>query len=194
MLTDPTWQDGWLNLARPVPSPNFGPRPTRMPIEMVVIHSISLPPGRYGGNEVELLFTNQLDWSAHPYFETIRGAEVSAHFYIRRDGELVQFVSANDRAWHAGQSTWQGRDNCNDYSIGIELEGLEDFAFEPQQYATLASLIQAIQQAYPITTVVGHEHIAPGRKKDPGSAFDWGHLKTVLAADAHLIPALPPRA
>ncbi|MDE1999314.1 MAG: 1,6-anhydro-N-acetylmuramyl-L-alanine amidase AmpD, partial [Burkholderiales bacterium] len=111
MLTDPTWQDGWLNLARPVPSPNFGPRPTRMPIEMVVIHSISLPPGRYGGNEVELLFTNQLDWSAHPYFETSRGAEVSAHFYIRRDGELVQFVSANDRAWHAGQSTWQGRDN-----------------------------------------------------------------------------------
>ena len=117
------WPQGWSPQARRIDSPNFGPRPPDVLINLAVIHSISLPPGVYGGDEIERLFTNQLDWSAHPYFEQIKGAEVSAHFVIRRDGELVQFVSVLDRAWHAGRSSWQGRDNCNDYSVGIELEG-----------------------------------------------------------------------
>ncbi|HET8868886.1 MAG TPA: 1,6-anhydro-N-acetylmuramyl-L-alanine amidase AmpD [Aquabacterium sp.] len=193
MQNDPVWVNGWLANVRHVPSPNFGPRPLATDVSMVVVHSISLPPGVYGGNQVELLFTNQLDWSAHPYFELIRGAEVSAHFFIRRDGEIVQFVSVDERAWHAGRSTWQGRDNCNDYSVGIELEGLEDTAFEPEQYEALAQLIQTLLIQYPITTVVGHEHIAPGRKKDPGLAFEWTHLKTLLVSQAHLIPPLPIR-
>ncbi|MEN9452895.1 MAG: hypothetical protein RLZZ369_1954 [Pseudomonadota bacterium] len=194
MLTDPNERSGWLPIARQVPSPNFGPRPANMPIDMVVVHSISLPPGEYGGPEVEQLFTNQLDWSAHPYFEQIRGAEVSAHFYIRRDGELIQFVSVLDRAWHAGRSTWQGRDNCNDFSIGVELEGLEDHPFDPPQYETLQKLIMALTQQWPITTVVGHEHVAPGRKNDPGKAFDWDGLKYRLGANHGLIPELPNQA
>lgn len=193
MLTDQT-PSGWLAMARHVPSPNFGPRPERMPIDMVVVHSISLPPGVYGGLEVEQLFTNQLDWSAHPYFEQIRGAEVSAHFYIRRDGELIQFVSVLDRAWHAGRSSWQGRDNCNDFSIGVELEGLEDHPFDPPQYETLQKLIMALKQQWPIATVVGHEHVAPGRKNDPGKAFDWKGLQHRLGANHGLIPELPNRA
>ncbi len=165
-----------------------------MPIDMVVVHSISLPPGEYGGPEVEQLFTNQLDWSAHPYFEQIRGAEVSAHFYIRRDGELIQFVSVLDRAWHAGRSSWQGRDNCNDFSIGVELEGLEDHPFDPPQYETLQKLIMALKQQWPIATVVGHEHVAPGRKNDPGKAFDWKGLQHRLGTNHGLIPELPNRA
>lgn len=194
MRTDQTAQSGWLAMARHVPSPNFGPRPEHMPIDMVVVHSISLPPGVYGGPEVEQLFTNQLDWSAHPYFEQIRGAEVSAHFYIRRDGELIQFVSVLDRAWHAGRSSWQGRDNCNDFSIGVELEGLEDHPFDPPQYETLQKLIMALKQQWPIATVVGHEHVAPGRKNDPGKAFDWKGLKHRLGTNHGLIPELLNRA
>ncbi|MDE2592902.1 MAG: 1,6-anhydro-N-acetylmuramyl-L-alanine amidase AmpD, partial [Burkholderiales bacterium] len=153
MPSDLTWDQGWLHSARHVPSPNFGARPQGEPITLVVVHSISLPPGVYGGDEVEQLFTNQLDWAAHPYFEQIKGAEVSAHFFIRRNGDLTQFVSVLDRAWHAGRSSWQGRDNCNDYSVGIELEGLEDHAFEPSQYATLGQLILALAQQWPIDTV-----------------------------------------
>lgn len=175
----PNWQDGWYAPARQVPSPNFGPRPAQARITLAVIHSISLPPGQYGGDEIEQLFTNQLDWNAHPYFEQIRGAEVSAHFVIRRTGELVQFVSVDDRAWHAGRSSWQGQDNCNDYSVGIELEGLEDTPFEPAQYATLAALLDALKQRWPIHQIAGHEHVAPGRKRDPGSAFDWVHLQAI---------------
>lgn len=194
MSNDLTGGQGWLHSARHVHSPNFGPRPTGEPITMVVVHSISLPPGVYGGNEVEQLFTNQLDWTAHPYFEQIQGAEVSAHFFIRRNGELTQFVSVLDRAWHAGRSSWQGHDNCNDYSIGIELEGLEDHPFEPAQYATLGRLILALAQQWPIDTVLGHEHIAPGRKKDPGIAFDWPLLKGLLGTSQRLIPPLPQRA
>lgn len=158
------------------------------PVSLAVIHSISLPPGEYGGPEIEQLFTNQLDWSAHPYFEQIRGTEVSAHFVIRRDGALLQFVSVHDRAWHAGRSSWQGRDNCNDYSVGIELEGLEDHPFEPAQYTALARLLQDLAQACPITQVAGHEHVAPGRKRDPGSAFDWPRLRTLTAWSAHTFP------
>ena len=171
------WQNGWYTPARQVRSPNFGPRPAQVRVTLAVIHSISLPPGQYGGNEIEQLFTNQLDWSAHPYFEQIRGAEVSAHFVIRRTGELVQFVSVDDRAWHAGRSSWQGQDNCNDYSVGIELEGLEDTPFEAAQYTALATLLDALTQRWPIDQIAGHEHVAPGRKRDPGVAFDWAHLQ-----------------
>ena len=135
-----SWRGGWLSTARQCPSPNFGPRPTGVAIDLIVIHSISLPPGVYGGPQVEQLFTNQLDWNAHPYFEQIRGMEVSSHFFVRRDGEVVQFVDADARAWHAGRSCWRGRPNCNDDSIGIELEGLEGHTFEPAQYRTLQDL------------------------------------------------------
>jgi N-acetyl-anhydromuramoyl-L-alanine amidase len=146
-----------------------------------VIHSISLPPGVFGGPGVEQLFANQLDWNAHPYYQSIVGIKVSAHFLIRRDGELVQFVDCNERAWHAGTSAWRGRSNCNDDSIGIELEGLEGGAFEPAQYDSLTQLCHALQQRYPIAHVAGHEHIAAGRKHDPGTGFDWLHFRQRLA-------------
>lgn len=184
----PLWEDGWLRCARAVPSPNFGPRPEGEPINLAVIHSISLPPGIYGGPEIEQLFTNQLDWDAHPYFDQIRGMEVSSHFVIRRDGELMQFVSVNQRAWHAGRSSWRGRENCNDYSVGIELEGLEDHPFEPAQYAQLSTLLRSLAQHYPIDQVAGHEHIAPGRKKDPGCAFEWAHLQALTGWDNDVFP------
>ncbi|MDO9479425.1 MAG: 1,6-anhydro-N-acetylmuramyl-L-alanine amidase AmpD [Hydrogenophaga sp.] len=174
------WQGGWLQTARACQSPNFGVRPEGACIDLVVIHSISLPPGEYGGPEVEQLFTNRLDWTAHPYFEQIRGLEVSAHFFILRDGELVQFVDADARAWHAGVSCWRGRDQCNDDSIGIELEGLEGQRFEAAQYATLARLCTSLKERYPIAHIAGHEHIAPGRKQDPGPGFDWSELQTRL--------------
>jgi AmpD protein len=174
------WDQGWYAPAQRLDSPNFGPRPAGACIDLLVIHSISLPPGQYGGQEVQALFTNQLDWDAHPYFSKIRGLQVSAHFYIQRDGSLWQFVDADDRAWHAGQSEYRGRTNCNDDSIGIELEGLEGDVFESAQYAQLIRLCQDLQQRYPINHVVGHEHIAPGRKQDPGAGFDWGRLKLGL--------------
>ena len=177
----PHWIGGWLDSARCCPSSNFGPRPRDVAVDLVVVHSISLPPGRYGGDEVERLFTNRLDWSAHPYFETIRGASVSAHFLIRRDGSLVQFVSCDERAWHAGASTWRGRPDCNDFSIGVELEGLEGEAFDEPQYQALAVLVEALGRRYPIAAVAGHQHIAPDRKGDPGDAFDWPGLRRRLA-------------
>lgn len=188
------WQDGWYTPARRVPSPNFGPRPAQADITLAVIHSISLPPGQYGGNEIEQLFTNQLDWRAHPYFEQIRGAEVSAHFVIRRTGEIMQFVSVADRAWHAGRSSWLGQDNCNDYSVGIELEGLEDTPFEPAQYAALATLLDALKQHWPVHQIAGHEHVAPGRKRDPGAAFDWAHLQQLTDWPTAQIAGLSPPA
>lgn len=176
----PTWRDGWLDTATHIPSPNHGPRPASAQIDLVVIHSISLPPGVFGGRQIDALFTNTLDWNAHPYFEQIRGLEVSAHFLIRRDGETVQFVACDRRAWHAGTSSWRGRDNCNNDSIGIELEGLEGGFFEPVQYQSLVALCQHIARAYPIGHVAGHEHIAPGRKGDPGAGFDWRPLRAGL--------------
>jgi AmpD protein len=145
-----------------------------------VLHSISLPPGEYGGDAVERLFTNRLDWDAHPYYGQIRGLEVSTHFFIRRGGETLQFVSCDERAWHAGRSSWQGRDNCNDFSIGIELEGLEGETFEPAQYEALARLLKAVAARYPLRHVAGHEHVAPGRKIDPGPGFDWNELRQLL--------------
>ena len=182
------WQAGWYRLARRLASPNFGPRPDAALIDLIVLHSISLPPGRYGGDEVQRLFTNQLDWDADPYFDRIRGIEVSAHFYVRRDGALWQFVSCDDRAWHAGRSRWRGRDECNDDSIGIELEGLEGQPFEAAQYETLASLCPALAQRYPVAFVAGHEHIAPGRKQDPGSGFDWPGLQARLGWPETMFP------
>ena len=178
--TTDEWNGGWLRRAIRLDSPNFGPRPEQACIDLVVVHSISLPPGQYGGNAVQALFTNHLDWNAHPYYQQICGLEVSSHFYIRRDGELWQFVSCDDRAWHAGRSHYRGRDNCNDDSIGIELEGLEGETFEPAQYTALAALCQALARRYPIAHVAGHEHVAPGRKQDPGPGFDWPRLQTLL--------------
>ncbi len=184
----PLWQAGWYRFARRLDSPNFGPRPAGSPIDLVVLHSISLPPGRYGGDEVQRLFTNTLDWDAHPYFQQIRGMEVSAHFFIRRGGELWQFVSCDQRAWHAGASSWQGRSNCNDFSIGIELEGLEGEAFEPAQYEALSALVSALPAAYPISSLAGHEHVAPGRKADPGPGFDWARMQRQLGWPARYFP------
>ena len=182
------WADGWWRAASACASPNFGPRPVGTAIDLLLLHSISLPPGVYGGDAIERLFTNRLDWDAHPYYEKIRGLTVSAHFVVRRDGRRVQFVSCDQRAWHAGASSWRGRQDCNDFSIGIELEGLEGTAFEPVQYGALAALMRAIAARYPITAVAGHEHVAPGRKHDPGCGFDWLRLQAELGWPAHCFP------
>ena len=171
------WNTGWWSEAQHVPSPNFGPRPANAVVDLVVIHSISLPPGIYGGPEVQQLFTNTLDWDAHPYFQTIRGMEVSSHFFIQRSGIVLQFVSCNERAWHAGKSCYRGRDNCNDDSIGVELEGTDEDAFTRLQYESLHRLCTAISQNYRIQHLAGHEHIAPGRKTDPGPGFLWPEMK-----------------
>lgn len=182
------WQEGWYRFARRQQSPNHGPRPAGAQVDLIVVHSISLPPGQYGGPQVQELFCNQLDWQAHPYYQTIRGLQVSAHFYIRRTGELWQFVSCEQRAWHAGQSRWRGRDNCNDDSVGIELEGIEGGPFEAGQYETLAGLCAAIAQHYPVRHIAGHEHVAPGRKQDPGAGFDWPALQRSLGWPAGWFP------
>lgn len=182
------WNGGWYRYARRLASPNFGPRPAGAQIDLIVVHSISLPPGQYGGDEVQRLFTNTLDWNAHPYFKSIAGMEVSSHFYIRRHGELWQFVSCADRAWHAGVSCYRGRENCNDDSIGIELEGLEGAEFEPAQYETLTSLCAALGQHYPVQHIAGHEHIAPGRKADPGAGFQWPRLQQALGWPSRYFP------
>jgi AmpD protein len=186
---DALWQDGWYRFARRLASPNFGARPAGAQVDLVVVHSISLPPGVYGGDEVQRLFTNTLDWDAHPYFKSIEGIQVSAHFFIRRDGALWQFVSCDERAWHAGASSYRGRANCNDDSVGIELEGLEGEPFEPAQYEALGALCAGIAQRYPVRHVAGHEHIAPGRKADPGAGFDWALLRRQLAWPPASFPA-----
>ena len=173
----PAWRGGWLSAARRIDSPNFGARPAGTAIELVVLHSISLPPGEYGGDSIERLFTDRLDRSAHPYFERLRGLRVSAHFLIRRDGELLQFVSCVKRAWHAGESSWNGRAGCNDFSVGIELEGLEGDTFEAAQYESLSETLKRVCGRYPIRAVTSHEHVAPGRKRDPGAGFDWHRLE-----------------
>lgn len=155
-----------------IPSPNFDNRPKNVTIDLLVIHSISLPPGEFGGTEIIDLFTNQLNFNAHPYFMGIQRLHVSAHFLIRRTGEILQFVPCMKRAWHAGQSSWQGRTRCNDFSIGIELEGADDIPFEEVQYQSLTLLSTLLLEAYPIQAVVGHADIAPNRKTDPGPFFD----------------------
>lgn len=156
------------------------------------MHSISLPPGVYGGPAIEDFFRNRLDCDAHPYYAQLRGVQVSAHFVIRRDGEVLQFVDADRRAWHAGRSSWRGRDNCNDVSVGIELEGLEGLHFEPAQYAALARLLRAIGRRHPVREAVGHEHVAPGRKADPGPGFDWARLRRALRAGGGWLIGLSP--
>ena len=163
-----------------VPSPNCDDRPDAE-IELLVIHNISLPPGEFGGDGVQRLFTNTLDVSAHPYYQTLAGLEVSAHFFVRRDGRAMQFVPCTKRAWHAGESCWQGKSRCNDYSIGIELEGSDAVPFTDAQYAALVRLTQAMRAAYPIRGIAGHSDIAPRRKTDPGPCFDWGRYLTDCA-------------
>jgi N-acetyl-anhydromuramoyl-L-alanine amidase len=176
---------GWVAAARRLPSPNFEARPAGAVPTLVVVHNISLPPDTFGGPEIADLFLNRLDCDAHPYFDAhLRGVRVSAHFVIHRDGALEQFVSCDERAWHAGVSSFKGRERCNDFSIGIELEGSDTTEFEPAQYTTLAALVKALVERYPIEALAGHSDIAPGRKTDPGPHFDWARLarETQLAA------------
>lgn len=163
---------GWMEGAECLPSPNFGERPEGE-VSLIVMHNISLPPDEFEGDWVERFFLNTLDATVNPYFSQISGMQVSAHFYVRRDGRLIQFVSCDQRAWHAGHSAWRGRENCNDYSIGIELEGSDTRAFTKAQYATLWPLLDALCYRYPIAAIVGHSDVAPGRKTDPGPHFDW---------------------
>lgn len=172
------WQGGgWLRGVRWVLSPNQGERPADTSVSLIVVHSISLPPGEFGGDWVERFFVNRLAAAAHPYFAEIAALQVSAHFYVRRSGRIVQFVGCDRRAWHAGQSVWQGRENCNDYSVGIELEGCDSSGFSPDQYAALEKLIDALRARYPIAAIAGHCHVAPQRKTDPGPYFDWTALR-----------------
>lgn len=185
------WEGGWHRGAVRLPSPNFGPRPlgASQVVDLVVVHSISLPPGQYGTGAVQQLFTNALDWDAHPYYQQIKGLQVSAHFFIERNGRLWQFVDCDQRAWHAGQSFYRGRANCNDDSIGIELEGLEGFTFESAQYEALGELCRDLIERYPLHYVAGHEHIAPGRKQDPGPGFDWAKLGSELPVNILELPS-----
>jgi N-acetyl-anhydromuramoyl-L-alanine amidase len=169
--------EGYLRNARLIPSPNFDERPEGCGISLLVIHNISLPPGDFGGEGVIELFTNVLDPEAHPYYQRVRGLKVSAHFFVRRSGEIIQFVSCEKRAWHAGESCWQDRGRCNDYSVGIELEGSNCVAFTDEQYRALIMLTQVVKEKYPIRDIVGHSDIAPGRKTDPGPCFDWSRYR-----------------
>jgi AmpD protein len=176
---------GRLPQARWVPSPNCDARPGDVALDLIVVHCISLPPGAFGGDYVEALFCNRLDLGAHEYFPALEGLEVSAHFLIDRAGALTQFVDCGDRAWHAGVSRYCGRERCNDFSIGIELEGTETTPYEAAQYGSLAALIRALRARYPSLrqgAVVAHSDIAPGRKTDPGPAFDWARLRRALDA------------
>ncbi len=176
---------GRIARARWCPSPNFGPRPDGAGISLLVVHNISLPPGQFGGDAIERFFCNCLDASEHPYFETIAGMQVSAHALIRRDGSVIQFVSFLDRAWHAGRSSFRGEQECNDFSIGIELEGADDIPYTDEQYQSLADVSAYVMAAWPEIRrdrITGHCDIAPGRKTDPGPTFDWKHYHQRLLA------------
>jgi AmpD protein len=173
--------DGWCAQACRYDSPNFDARPPGAAIELLVIHNISLPAGQFGGPHIADLFTNRVDFHAHPSFSDLRGLEVSAHFLVRRDGRVLQFVSCEQRAWHAGRSRFEGREQCNDFSIGIEMEGSDHVAFSPAQYESLAGLTRALCARYHLTAVQGHEHIAPGRKTDPGPFFEWERYRSMLS-------------
>ncbi|HLX80850.1 MAG TPA: 1,6-anhydro-N-acetylmuramyl-L-alanine amidase AmpD [Burkholderiales bacterium] len=174
----------WIAAARRVPSPNCDSRPPRTEISLLVLHSISLPRGEYGGNAVERLFCNRLDPAAHPSFADLAGLRVSSHFLIRRGGELLQFVPLQGRAWHAGASRWRGRERCNDFSVGVELEGVDDGRFEAAQYECLAALVGKLQAVLPLREVAAHSDVAPGRKSDPGTHFDWARFLQQLARAA----------
>jgi AmpD protein len=171
---------GLLEGAVQIASPNCDERPEGATITLLVVHNISLPPGEFGSDAIVRLFTNSLDFSAHPYYETLRGLKVSAHFFIRRDGEVIQLVPCARRAWHAGPSSWGGRERCNDFSVGVELEGADDQAYTDPQYASLSRVLLALRRRYPIIDIVGHADIAPDRKTDPGPAFDWGRFRESL--------------
>jgi N-acetyl-anhydromuramoyl-L-alanine amidase len=176
------WTDeGLYREANQLASPNFNHRPPNTNISLVVIHNISLPPNQFGGTGVEALFTNKLNPDEHPYYRDIAHIEVSAHFYIRRSGELIQFVHTDNRAWHAGKSEWEGISGCNDYSIGIELEGSDSQPFTEAQYQTLLHLLNDLKTRYPIRSIVGHEHVAPQRKTDPGPFFEWHRIDPKIA-------------
>ncbi len=170
---------GWLDGALRIASPNCDERPAGETVSLIVVHAISLPPACFGGDAIIRLFTNRLDAAAHPYFAHIVGLRVSAHFLIRRDGELIQFVSCRQRAWHAGLSCWQGRSRCNDFSLGVELEGCDEVPFSEAQYGCLVQLLRRLCADFPVTAVVGHSDIAPGRKTDPGPCFDWRRLASI---------------
>ncbi len=172
---------GLLAAARQVASPNCDARPAGTRVTLLVVHSISLPAGVYGGDAIERLFTNRLDPGAHPDFRALAGLRVSSHFLIRRDGELLQFVPLERRAWHAGASRWRGREHCNDFSIGVELEGTDDTAFGAKQYARLARLVRTLQSELPLRALAAHSDVAPGRKSDPGRQFGWERLLAELA-------------
>ena len=171
---------GWCSGVKRRPSPNYDSRPPETRIELLVIHNISLPPGEFGGDAVIRLFANSLDFEAHPYYAQLEGLKVSAHFFIRRNGEIIQFVPCSKRAWHAGISQWRGRERCNDFSIGVELEGTDVDAFTVEQYASLARLTRRLRRVYPIRDIVGHSDIAPQRKTDPGPGFDWSRYLAML--------------
>ena len=176
---------GLVAQARFVPSPNQDARPPGATLDLIVVHGIGMPPGEFGGPWVEQLFLNELPGEAHPFFASLDGLEVSAHVFLRRDGSLLQFVPFHARAWHAGRSEWRHRPGCNDYSVGIEVEGADEIPYEPVQYAVLAALVVALRRAYPTLAsdaITGHSDIAPGRKTDPGPAFDWANLDRQLAA------------
>lgn len=175
-------ETGWSLDALLCLSPNYNERPVDCAPTLLVIHNITLPPGQFGTGDIAKLFTNTLDWEAHPFFKQIEGLTVSAHFLIQRDGQVIQFVSTNDRAWHAGVSSFGGRPACNDYSVGIELEGTDDQPFENVQYQQLVLLTKALVNRHPLKAVTGHEHIAPGRKTDPGLCFDWDRYQSELKA------------
>jgi AmpD protein len=183
--------DGWAHGARVLPSPNFEARPAGAVPTLIVVHNISLPPGEFGGTAIADLFLNRLDCDAHPYYDAhLRGLRVSSHFVIRRDGALEQFVSCAERAWHAGASSFFGRERCNDFSIGIELEGDDASAFDAAQYETLAALVRALCARYPIEALAGHSDIAPGRKTDPGPHFEWARLQRDTALADRYFPYL----
>jgi AmpD protein len=171
---------GLIEGIRYVESPNCDERPPGEPITLLVVHSISLPPGCFEGDAVELLFTNRLDPASHPYYAQLAGVRVSAHFFIRRDGETIQFVPVGWRAWHAGESSWKGRARCNDFSIGVELEGVEDGIYSDAQYLQLSELTRALRATLPLDDLAAHSEIAPGRKNDPGPGFDWPRLRAAL--------------
>lgn len=179
-----TLKDHWIVEARHCLSPNQNERPVADDISLIVIHGISLPPGQFGGPYIDALFCNSLDPADHPYFAEVAGLQVSSHFLIRRDGELVQYVPCDRRAWHAGRSHWQGRDNCNDFSLGIELEGTDHDPYTSAQYARLNELLNLLQRHYgiPPQALAGHDQIAPGRKTDPGPTFDWRQIQNAAGA------------
>lgn len=182
--------DGWWPPARLYQSPNRNARPAGAAVELIVLHNISLPAGQFGGPHIADLFSNRVDFHADPSFADLRGLEVSSHFLVRRDGRVLQFVSCEERAWHAGISSFDGRENCNDFSVGIEIEGSDFVAFSPAQYDSVAALIAALVARYPIAAIAGHQHIAPGRKSDPGPCFDWANLQEILhAGSSRLVPA-----